>query len=374
MRVLHVAQPTSAGLVLCVGDPVRDQVRRGWEVHVASPVGGELREAVEAAGATHHPWEATRSPGAATLAETVRLRTIIGAVEPELVHLHSSKAGLCGRVSLRGRAPTVFQPQAWSFHAGGAVIGRAAAAWERLAARWTHALVCASRVEREEGEAAGIRAPWQVIYNGVDVDQFREGTDEERRDARERLGLPAGPLAVCVARLSRQKGQDVLLDAWPAVRERVPDAELLLVGGGEDRDALELRGVAGVRFVGERRNVRDWLAAADVYVSASRWEGMSFSILEAMARGRSVVATDVAGSREQIGDEAGAIVPPEDAVALAAEIAARLADPDLRAAEGRAGRERAVRSHDVRRTTAQVAELYAALVGEATTKARVPAA
>jgi glycosyltransferase involved in cell wall biosynthesis len=374
MRVLHVAQPTSAGLVHCVSDPVRDQVRRGWDVHVASPVGGELREVVEAAGATHHPWEASRSPGPATPAETVRLRSIVGAVGPELVHLHSSKAGLCGRISLRGRTPTVFQPQAWSFHAGGPVVGRAAAAWERLAARWTHALVCASRAEREEGEAAGIRAPWQVIYNGVDVDRFGEGTDEERRQARERLGLPDVPLAVCVARLSRQKGQDVLLAAWPAVRQRVPDAELLLVGEGEDRDALESRGVAGVRFVGERRDIPDWLAATDLYVSSSRWEGMSFSILEAMARGRSVVATDVAGSREQIGDEAGATVPPEDPVALAAEIAARLADPDLRAAEGRAGRERAVRSHDVRRTTAQVAELYAELMGEATTNTRVPVA
>jgi glycosyltransferase involved in cell wall biosynthesis len=101
---------------------------------------------------------------------------------------------------------------------------------------------------------------------------------------------------------------------------------------------------------------------------------MSLSVLEAMARGLSVVATDVAGSREQIGEEAGAVVPPEDAAGLAREVAARLADPSLRATEGRAARERAVLQHDVRRTTAEVAELYAELVGEATTNARVPAA
>jgi glycosyltransferase involved in cell wall biosynthesis len=373
MRVLHVAQPTSAGLVECVRGPVDDQVRRGWEVCVASPVEGELRTVIEAAGGTHIAWEASRTPGAATPAETSRLRGIIAEVAPELVHLHSSKAGLCGRLVLRGRLPTVFQPQAWSFHAVGGFVGAAAAAWERIATRWTHALVCASRAERAEGEGAGIRAPWHVIYNGVDVERLQEADEDERRAARGRLGLPEGPLAVCVARLSRQKGQDVLLDAWPAVRERVPDAELALVGGGASRVQLEARRVAGVRFAGERSDVPDWLAGADVVVSASRWEGMSLAILEAMARGRSIVATDVAGSHEQLGGEAGVVVPPEDPDALAAEIVRRLADPELRAAEGLAARRRAVSSHDVRETSAQLAQLYGELMGEARTKVRVPA-
>jgi glycosyltransferase involved in cell wall biosynthesis len=164
----------------------------------------------------------------------------------------------------------------------------------------------------------------------------------------------------------------VLLEAWPAVKERVPEAELVLVGSGEDREALEARAVPGVSFAGERDDVPDWLAAADLIVQASRWEGMSLAILEAMARGRSIVTTDVAGNREAVGDEAGAIVEPEDPDALASEIARRLAVPELRETEGRAARERAVRSHDVRRTTAQTAELYADLVGEARTNVRVP--
>ena len=70
--------------------------------------------------------------------------------------------------------------------------------------------------------------------------------------------------------------------------------------------------------------MRDWLAAADVVVVPSRWEGMSLGLLEALARGRSVVATDVAGSAEAIGDDAGAVVPIGDRPALAAAIAARL--------------------------------------------------
>jgi glycosyltransferase involved in cell wall biosynthesis len=372
VKVLHVAQPTHGGLVSCVGAPVSEQVRRGWDVWVACPPAGDLAGVVHEAGATLRPWPATRSPGVSTARETRWLRDIVQGVEPDLVHLHSSKAGLCGRLALRGGLPTVFQPQAWSFHAVGGVTRWAAEAWERTGARWAHALVCASEAEREQGERAGIRARWRVIYNGVDVQQLSEAGEDERRAARARLGLPEAPLAVSVGRLSRQKGQDMLLDAWPAVRASVPEAELVLVGSGEDREALEARAVPGVSFAGERDDVPDWLAAADLIVQASRWEGMSLAILEAMARGRSIVTTDVAGNREAVGDEAGAIVEPEDPDALASEIARRLADPGLRETEGRAARERAVRSHDVRRTTAQTAELYADLVGEATTNARVP--
>jgi glycosyltransferase involved in cell wall biosynthesis len=371
LRILHVAQPTVGGLVSCVGDPVADQARRGWEVWVASPPEGELPAVVLDAGARHVSWPASRSPGPSSAAETLRLRRIVRQVGPDLVHLHSSKAGLCGRLALRGRRPTVFQPQAWSFHAVGGMTGRAAAAWERTGARWAHALVCASEAEREEGERAGIRARWRVIYNGVDVERLTEVGSDEQRAARGRLGLAGGPLAVCVGRLSRQKGQDVLLDAWPEVREQVPGAELVLVGSGEEREALEARAVPGVAFAGERDDVQDWLAAADVVVQASRWEGMSLAVLEAMARGRSIVTTDVAGNREALG-EAGAIVAPEDASALATEVARRLGEPALREAEGRAARERAVRSHDVRKTTAQTAELYGELLGEASTNTREP--
>ena len=372
MRILHVAQPTVGGLVSCVGDPVADQVRRGWNVWVACPPEGDLIEVATHAGASFRPWPAKRSPGPSSVAETRSLGEIIREIGPDLVHLHSSKAGLCGRLALRGRLPTVFQPQAWSFHAAGGVLGWAAAAWERRGARWAHALVCASETERADGERAGIKAAWRVIYNGVDVERLSAVGEEEQREARERLGLDEGPIAVCVGRLSRQKGQDVLLDAWPAVRERVPGALLWLVGSGEDREDLEGRAVSGVSFAGERDDVPDWLAAADVVVQASRWEGMSLAILEAMARGRSIVTTEVAGNREALGEDAGAIVPPEHPAALAAEISRRLGDPALRAAEGRAARERAVRSHDVRKTTAQTVELYLELLGDASTNTRVP--
>lgn len=357
LSVLHVAQPTEGGVARSVSLLVADQVASGWRVAVACPVAGDLASAARAAGARHDVWHATRSPGTAVVAETVRLGRVLRDVKPDLVHLHSSKAGLVGRLALRGRLPTIFQPRAWSFYVGGTVAA-AALRWERLAARYCDAVVCVSERERELGEEAGIRARFVVVPNGVDLDALPEATEQDRHNARGSLGLPDGRLVVCVGRLSHQKGQDLLLDAWPAVTVRASGARLVLVGGGPDRQKLLARGVDGVALVGPRDDVPDWLAAADVVALPSRWEGMALTLLEAMSRGRSVVATDVAGTREALANGGGAVVPVGDVAALAAAVVERLLHPELAAEEGRAGRTSAERHHDVRRTAAAIRDVY----------------
>lgn len=231
--------------------------------------------------------------------------------------------------------------------------------WERLGARWCSALVCVSVGERTLGERAGIRGPYRVIPNGVDVGAVPVASTIERGEARGRLGLADGPLVVCIGRLSRQKGQDVLLDAWPRVRAAVPHAQLALVGDGPDRDRLVERSPAEVRFPGAVHDVREWLAAADVVAIPSRWEGMSFTMLDAMATGRSVVSSNVPGARDVL--EPDALVEPEDALVLAAALSQRLRDPDLRAREERANRARIADSFDIRLAFARIAALYAEL-------------
>jgi glycosyltransferase involved in cell wall biosynthesis len=356
--VLHVTQPTEAGVGGFVSAVIADQSARGWSVTLASPDRANLPLAAREAGATFHPWPATRAPGPSVAVEVRRLKAILDSVRPDLVHLHASKAGLAGRLALRGSLPTIFQPNAWSFEALAGPLRTVAIAWERLSARWADVVVCVSAKERERGVAAGIRSEWRIIPNGVDLSALTEASNAERADARVRLGLPATPVAVCVGRLSRQKGQDVLLDAWPAVLKRVPSALLVLVGDGPDEARLRSLGSARVRFAGGRDDVPTWLAAADVVALPSRWEGMSFAMLEAMARGRSVVATDVGGAAEALGEEAGAVVPPEQPAPLADALAARLADPKKAAAEGRAGRLRAERSHSLAQSLDSIADLY----------------
>ena len=357
LRVLHVSQPTTEGVARTVVDLAREQTAQGWDVSVACPPHGDLPAEASAVGAEVLRWEASRNPGPTVVDESVRLARVIRAARPDLVHLHSAKAGLAGRLALRSGLPTVYQPHAWSFLAVRGPLRAASLLWERRALRWTDRVICVSQSECEQGVRAGLRLDGRtvVVPNGVDVERFQPG---DRDAARARLGVGSGPLAVCVGRLSRQKGQDVLFDAWPAVLGAVPDARLVLVGDGPDREELLARAPEGSRLVG-RADPLDWYVAADVVVLPSRWEGMALVPLEAAACGRSVVVTDVAGAREAVAPGArSAVVPPEDAAALTAALAARLRDRRSADEEGELGRRHVSQHHDVRRTAGRVMEVY----------------
>jgi glycosyltransferase involved in cell wall biosynthesis len=362
LRVLHVSQPVDWGVARCVANLAGEQAGWGWQVAVACPPHGYLSGQVKAIGARHLPWRARRSPGPRLASEVADIAQIVRAVRPDVVHLHSSKAGLAGRLALRESYPTVFQPNCWSFQAAEGWFRHAAIAWERLAARWSTVTVCVSEAERAIAEKVGVRSRCSVVPNGIDISAFPEPSPEHRASARQRLNLADAPLVVCVGRLWRQKGQDVLLDAWPRVQAKVPAAQLILVGDGPERQALESKGLGAVIFVGERFDVRDWLTAADVVALPSRWEGMSFVLLEAMACERSLVATDVGGAREALGDDAGAIVPPENPARLADALAERLLDAAKVETEGRAGRQRVEGAYDLRHTADTIAEIYRGLV------------
>ncbi|MCX5210199.1 glycosyltransferase [Kitasatospora sp. NBC_00240] len=367
MTILHIAQPVDGGVARVLVDLVRGQREAGHRVLVACPDGGRLAPEAAAAGALVRAWPARRSPGPATAAEAWRLRRIVRDAAPDVLHLHSAKAGLAGRLAVRGAVPTVFQPHAWSFAAVQGPLAAATLRWERYAARWADRVLCVSEQERRDGEGAGVRARWAVVPNGVDV---RHHSPADRRAARISLGLDLeAPLAVCVGRLCRQKGQDVLLAAWPQVLARVPAARLALVGGGPDQAVLaatvrELAEPFRVRAVGDVPDPRPWLAAADLVVLPSRWEGMALAPLEAMAAGRPVLLTDVPGARECLppSERAGGPVPAGDPVALAAGIARALTDPIECERRGAAARAHAVACHDVRDVVERVDVLYRTVV------------
>ncbi len=362
MRVLHVTQPTVAGVPVVVRDLVADQAACGWQVAVAAPPEGDLPGWLADLQVLHLPWQASREPGPTVPREVVRLRRLIGEFAPDLVHLHSAKAGLVGRVALRGGRPTVFQPHAWSFEAAEGPVARMARAWERFAARWTDLLVCVSDDERQRGEHAGVRARTIILPNGIDLGRYRVTGPADRSRARRELGLADRPTVVCVGRLARQKGQDVLLDCLPELRGRVPEVQTVLVGDGPDAADLRARAGEQVVFAGARSDVRPWLTAADVVALPSRWEaGLSLVAMEAMALGRPVVSADVAGARAALGG-AGAVVDREDPRALALALAVRLEDPALAEREGRAGRRAVESSHDLAVTSRRVREAYRLVV------------
>lgn len=359
--VVHVSQPTVAGVPHVVESLVRDQVEMGWRVHVACPADGYLADRVSATGAHVHAWEATRGPGPSVLGETRRLHGVLDDADPSVVHLHSSKAGLAGRLAVRGRTPTVFQPHSWSFLAVEGPARRATLAWERWAARWTTATVCVSDDEARQGRAVGIRSDVRIIPNGIDVPG---DVVADPSDARAAQGLPEAPTAVCLGRLARQKGQDRLVRIWQGIRDAVPEARLVLVGDGPDRGRLEALAArtSGVSLVGHQDDVFPWLAIGDVVVLPSRWEaGLTLAAMEAMAAGRSVVAADVEGMAAGLPADAGQVVPSGDDAALRDAVVRRLADRTVARVEGARGRQFVTTSCSLAATTRAVRSLYAEL-------------
>lgn len=273
------------------------------------------------------------------------VKDAMAASDAEVVVLHGGKAGWLGRAVLRGSVPTVYLPHVWPFVSLPSAWAAGAVAWERRAARWTSLIIAVSEAQASVTAANGIHAPMGIVPNGVPAG-WRPFDPAAKRAARTRLGLPEGPLAVSVGRLSKQKGHDVLLAAWPAVAAEVPAARLAIVGAGPEHDPLARNLPVGATLVGAVPDPRDWVAAADVMVFPSRWEGMSLAMLESLAAARSVVITAVAGSEVVAKAEAGAVVPIGNSAALADALAQRLSGAVNIAGEGARGAAHVQRSHD----------------------------
>jgi glycosyltransferase involved in cell wall biosynthesis len=203
-----------------------------------------------------------------------------------------------------------------------------------------------------------------VIPNGVDTRRYQRHI--ERRPARARIGLRDADRAIAVvATFKEQKGHRFLIDAAAILSPDFPFVRFLLIGDGELRADLEHRIAAhglGNQFLllGMRPDVPELLAAADLFVLPSLWEGLPMALVEAMAAGLPVVATEVSGTRGVMVDgETGLLVPPGDAFALARAIAALLVDPNRAAAMGAAARRRIETHYGARRQAADHLSLFA---------------
>ncbi|MBI3997411.1 MAG: glycosyltransferase family 4 protein [Armatimonadetes bacterium] len=343
-------------------------LRDRYDVGVACAPGGELVARAGALGVRvveipefQHgilPWREA--------AALRRLERLLRTQRFDLVHVHSTRAGFWGRLAARRAAVPVvlFTAHGWAFAEGRPVPMRALlAAAERMAARWTTRIICVSEYDRHVAHRFRVGRPDQlvVIRNGSAPGDAPPRTGHE---VRRELGLPDGPILAFIGRLARQKDP---LTALQALRV-LPEGALLIVGDGPwrarveafvRRHALERR----VVVAGLRTDVRRLLAASDIFVLPSRWEGLPFAVIEAMMAGLPVVAARVGGLPELIEDGVtGLLVPPGDPPALAAALRRLIVDPALRRQMGSAGREKALREFTLERMLRETAALYDALL------------
>jgi glycosyltransferase involved in cell wall biosynthesis len=343
-------------------------LQRDFQITVACAPGGELVSKLAPAGIPCitlpqlrrelHPWHDARAFG--------KLYRLLRRERFDLVHAHSTKAGLLGRWAARlaGVPAILFTAHGWAFTEGrSAFQRRLLATLERWTSRVTHQIICVSEHDRQLALRFGVARSTQLrlIHNGLDETSFFiKGADESRGGVTPLRPKGEGPILTFVGRLARPKEPLLLLDAL----QRLPRGRLIVVGDGPLRPSLEeqiqLKGLTDrVKMMGRRPDVSEILAASDIFVFVSRWEGLPLVIIEAMLAGLPVVATRVGGVAELVEDGVtGFLVPPGDAAALSQALEKLLDDEARRLAMGQAGRERALQRFTLERMLTQYRALY----------------
>jgi L-malate glycosyltransferase len=322
-----------------------------YEVVALLAAGGpaETRERFERAGARVELVTGLRRR--CTVRGFFRLLARLRAIRPDLVHVScpDQGGGLAGLVATR----LIAAPSVATLH----LVSPNRSRWRELVTKralaGAAAVIAISRSIADYLEHLGITST--VIYNGV-------ASPELRPDSRSHLGLDGAEFVVGgLGRIHQQKGWDVLCRAATMVLDHAPEARFVVVGDGPERHSLAARPeCAPVRFAGYEPNASSLLGAFDALAVPSRWEGFGRVAVEAMLAGVPVIAADVGGLSEVVGD-AGLLVPPDQPQPLAEAILELARDPARRRSLAADGRRRAGERFSTERMVVEIQALYASL-------------
>ena len=292
----------------------------------------------------------------------------------DIVHTHSSKAGVLGRLAakLAGTPIVVHTLHSLVFHEYQPwLVNRLWRAVKKICAPLTDHFISVSEVIRQKAIAAGIAGPekFSTIYSGMELDWFLQAK-VNRLDVRREFGIPDdAPVVGKIARLFSLKGHDQLLDAAPKVVERHREVRFFLIGDGVLYEHLRNRArESGILdnfvFAGlvPRERIPEMISAMDVLVHTSLREGLARVLPQALAMGKPCVSFDIDGAPEVvIPGETGYLVRPGDAEGLADAISRLLDDPELREQMGRAGRRRVDPDFRAETMVREIASVYRSL-------------
>ncbi len=315
-----------------------------------------------------HPWRDLQAYRA--------IRSALKRFQPQVVHTHSAKGGLLGRLAAwsLGIPAVVHTVHGAPFHD---FQNRAAREFfrrcERFAARRCHHLVSVADAMTDQLVAAGVapREKFTTIYSGMDVEPLLQA-DQQRLQVRAQLGLQPDQVVIGkIARLFHLKGHQYVVRAAAEVVERCPQVRFLLVGDGMLREALQRQiDEAGLgdhfHFTGlvDPQRIPALIGAMDVLVHASLREGLARALPQALIAGKPVISYDVDGAREVVlPGETGYLLPPRSVEPLAEAMTELARDPQLRARYGQQGRARFTDQFRHQVMTARLRELYQQILG-----------
>jgi glycosyltransferase involved in cell wall biosynthesis len=368
MKVLQVLGGGRwGGGCVVVGAYVTEMIRRGDEVWVVCLDDGVERRFANAGART------VRSPlwfhpiNPFDVVPFLQLWWLCRRERFDLVATHTSKGGFIGRLAAKAAGVRKIV-----HHAHGFAFRETQARWiqrfyvelERIAARACTLIISVSKDHRRWGIRENLAPAEKIVavLNGIETDLFDRSS---RHDARRKLGIETEDTLIGVAsRLAPKKGIGDLIQAFTEIHRSYPHTRLILVGEGPSRSELEHQAKQArvgnrIHFTGFLEDIPNVLAAFDIIVQPSISEGLSISLLEAMAAGRPVVACDITGNREVIAPGvSGILVPPSDPSALAAAIRLLLDDPKHAQELGAAAQAECRTRFTQRRMVSEILGLY----------------
>lgn len=297
-----------------------------------------------------------------------KVRNFMKEQRIDIIHVHGTRANTNVMWAARRlRIPLIYTVHGWSFHDGlHPLMRKARILSEQFITRRAQANICVSESNRQTGLKTFGRFNAEVIRNGINPEKFNPAA--QFPDIKAAYGISAGTLMVgYIARMTLQKDPEGMIRGFHAALKTYPQMMLLMVGEGELKQAAidtaaELGISDKVIFENFRQDVPAVLQGIDIYCLPSLWEGFPIGVLEAMAMGKTVVATDVDGTREAVSHgENGWLIPPKDTGALAAAIVKMAEDKSLREQLSKAAINTVREKYNVTGMTQRIENVYTSL-------------